>query len=88
MLLEQADNRNDNEPENDAPGDDQYLEDDEESDDEDDDDDDEYSGGPSSSTSRTRDRAVKSSFPSLSPGLSTSRKFTKRQQETTSLACV
>ncbi|KAG5351444.1 hypothetical protein C0989_006405 [Termitomyces sp. Mn162] len=83
VLLEQADNGNDNEPESDVPSDDQYLEDDEESDE--DDDGEEYLEGPrpSSSRRRIRGRAAKSSSLSLSPGPSVPLKLTKRQRETT-----
>ncbi|KAG6858657.1 hypothetical protein C0993_005298, partial [Termitomyces sp. T159_Od127] len=81
VLLEQVDNGNDNEPGSDA-SDDQYLEDDEEINDDDDED---YLEEPTLSASRrrTRGRAAKYSSPSLSPGPSTPRKLTKRQQETT-----
>ncbi|KAG6862714.1 hypothetical protein C0993_001856, partial [Termitomyces sp. T159_Od127] len=81
VLLEQVDNGIDNEPGSDA-SDDQYLEDDVESNDDEDDED--YLEEPALSASRRRTRgSAKDTSPSLSPGPSTPRKLTKRQQETT-----
>ncbi|KAG6895309.1 hypothetical protein C0992_002018 [Termitomyces sp. T32_za158] len=76
VLLEQVGNDDGN----DLGSDDQYLEDDEASDD--DEDDEEYLEEPTARR-RTRGRAAKSSSPSVSPGPSSPRKLTKRQQETT-----